>query len=153
MSNGYTNSQINKSPSSLPPLPRISFLFHTSKELLITYTKFLLKIIKNCLQSLKNPQKIFHIDPRDQILLKNSKCSESIQIKRERRPHRYKPNETRLGSNKRWEQEILCSVQNDKHAKKGMLTVQSVQSVRMLTWQSIQHVVGLSGRQLADVDE
>jgi hypothetical protein len=93
------------------------------------------------------------IDPGDQILLKNSKCSESLQIKRERRPHRYEPNATRLGSNGRREREISRSVQNDKQAKKGMLTVQSVQSVRMLTWQSVRHVAGLSGRQLADVDE
>jgi hypothetical protein len=76
-------------------------------------------------------------DPGDQILLKNSKCSESLQIERERRPHRYEPNATRLGSNGRREREISRSVQNDKQAKKGMLTVQSV---RLLTWQSVRHV-------------
>jgi hypothetical protein len=70
-------------------------------------------------------------DPGDQILLKNSKCSESLQIERERRPRRYKPNTTHLGSNGRREREISRSVQNDKQAKKGMLTVQSVQT---LTW-------------------
>jgi hypothetical protein len=70
------------------------------------------------------------LDPGDQILLKNSKCSESLQIERERRPHRYEPNATRLGSNGRREREISRSVQNDKQAKKRMLTVQSVQSVR-----------------------
>jgi hypothetical protein len=58
-------------------------------------------------------------------LLKNSKCSESLQIERERRPHRYEPNATRLGSNGRREREISRSVQNDKQAKKGVLTVQS----------------------------
>jgi hypothetical protein len=57
-------------------------------------------------------------DPGDQILLKNSKCSESLQIERERRPHRYEPNATRLGSNGRREREISRSVQNDKQAKK-----------------------------------
>jgi hypothetical protein len=62
-------------------------------------------------------------DPEDQILLKNSKCSESLQIKRERRPRRYEPNATCLGSKGRREQEISRSVQNDKQAKKGMLTV------------------------------
>jgi hypothetical protein len=78
-------------------------------------------------------------DPGDQILLKNSKCSKSLQIKRERRPRRYEPNTTCLGSNGRREREISCSVQNDKQAKKGMLTVQSV---RTLTWQAVRHVVG-----------
>jgi hypothetical protein len=57
-------------------------------------------------------------DPGDQILLKNSKCSKSLQIKRERRSRHYEPNATRLGSNGRREREILRSVQNDKHAKK-----------------------------------
>jgi hypothetical protein len=57
-------------------------------------------------------------DPGDQILLKNSKCSESLQIKRERRPRRYEPNATRLGSNGRRKREISRSVQNDKQAKK-----------------------------------
>jgi hypothetical protein len=38
-------------------------------------------------------------DPGDQILLKNSKCLKSLQIKRECRPHRYEPNATHLGSN------------------------------------------------------
>jgi hypothetical protein len=57
-------------------------------------------------------------DPGDQILLKNSKCSESLQIEQECRPHRYEPNATRLGSNRRREREISRSVQNDKQAKK-----------------------------------
>jgi hypothetical protein len=57
-------------------------------------------------------------DPGDQILLKNSKCSKSLQIKRERRPRCYKPNATRLGSNGRREREISRSVQIYKHAKK-----------------------------------
>jgi hypothetical protein len=57
-------------------------------------------------------------DPGDQILLKNSKCSESLQIERERRPHRHEPNTTHLGSNGCQEQDISCSVQNDKQAKK-----------------------------------
>jgi hypothetical protein len=51
-------------------------------------------------------------------LLKNSKCSKSLQIEREHRPHRYEPNATRLGSNGRREREISRSVQNDKQAKK-----------------------------------
>jgi hypothetical protein len=91
-----------------------------------------------------NPSKAKWIegDPGDQILLKNSKCSESLQIKRERRPHRYEPNATHLGSNGRREREISCSVQNDKQAKKRMLTVQSV---RLLTWQSVRHVAEMSG--------
>jgi hypothetical protein len=58
------------------------------------------------------------LDPGDQILLKNSKCSESLQIKRERRPRHYEPNTTHLGSNGRREREISRSVPNDKHAKK-----------------------------------
>jgi hypothetical protein len=78
-------------------------------------------------------------DPGDQILLKNSKCLESLQIERERRPRRYEPNATRLGSNGRREREISRSVQNDKQAKKGVLTVQSV---RTLTWQAVRHVAG-----------
>jgi hypothetical protein len=57
-------------------------------------------------------------DPGDQILLKNSKCSESLQIERERRPHHYEPNTTHLGSNGHREREISRSVQNDKQAKK-----------------------------------
>jgi hypothetical protein len=54
----------------------------------------------------------------DQILLKNSKCSKSLQIEQERRPCHYEPNATRLGSNRHWEKEISCSVQIYKHAKK-----------------------------------
>ena len=50
-------------------------------------------------------------DPGDQILLKTSKCSESLQIERECRPRRYKPNATHLGSNGRRERGILRSVQ------------------------------------------
>jgi hypothetical protein len=84
-------------------------------------------------------------DPGDQILLKNSKCSELLQIERERRPHCYEPNTTHLGSNGHQEREILRSVQNEKKAKKRMLTVQSIQFVRLLTWQSLRHVVELSG--------
>jgi hypothetical protein len=61
---------------------------------------------------------VIKIWTRDQILLKNSKCSESLQIKQECRPHRYKPNATRLGSNRRREREISRSVQIYKHAKK-----------------------------------
>jgi hypothetical protein len=45
--------------------------------------------------------------------------------------------------------EISRSVQIDKQAKKNVLTVQSVQSVRMLTWQdrttrgrAVRHVAG-----------
>jgi hypothetical protein len=57
-------------------------------------------------------------DPGDQILLKNSKCSELLQIERERRPRRHEPNATRLGSNRRRMREILQFVQNNKHAKK-----------------------------------
>jgi hypothetical protein len=53
-------------------------------------------------------------DLGDQILLKNSKCSESLQIKRERRPHRHEPNATRLGSNGHHMREISHFVQNDK---------------------------------------
>jgi hypothetical protein len=71
-------------------------------------------------------------------LLKNSKCSESLQIEQERRPRRYKPNTTRLGSNGRREREISRSVQIYKQVKKkGLLTVQSVQT---LTWQVVRHV-------------
>jgi hypothetical protein len=91
-----------------------------------------------------------HADPGGQILLKNSKCLELLQTERERRPRCYEPNATCLGSNRHREREISHSVQNDKQTKKGMLTVQSV---RLLTWQSIQHVAGLSGRPLEDVDE
>jgi hypothetical protein len=57
-------------------------------------------------------------DPGDQILLKNSKCLESLQIERERRPRHHKPNATRLGSNRRRMREISRSIQNDKQGKK-----------------------------------
>jgi hypothetical protein len=57
-------------------------------------------------------------DPGDQILLKNSKCSESLQIERECRPRHYEPNTTHLGSKWMWEREISRYVQNDKQAKK-----------------------------------
>jgi hypothetical protein len=57
-------------------------------------------------------------DPRDQILLKNSKYSESLQIEQESRPCHYEPNATHLGSNGLREREISHSVQNDKHTKK-----------------------------------
>jgi hypothetical protein len=70
-------------------------------------------------------------DPGDQILLKNSKCLESFQIKWEHRPRRHEPNATHLGSNRRRMREISRSVQNDKQVKKNVLTVQSVW---MLTW-------------------
>jgi hypothetical protein len=40
-------------------------------------------------------------DPGDQILLKNSKCLEWLQIEQERRPHHHEPNATHLGSNGR----------------------------------------------------
>jgi hypothetical protein len=88
-------------------------------------------------------------DPGDQILLKNSKCSKSLQIERERRPRRYEPNATRLGSNGRREREISRSVQNDKQAKKRDVDC-TVQSVRTLTWQAVRHVAGRTtrGRQL-----
>jgi hypothetical protein len=76
-------------------------------------------------------------DLGDQVLLKNSKCLESLQIEQERRPRRYEPNTTHLGSNRHREREISRSVPNDKQAKKGMLTVQSVWT---LTWQAVQHV-------------
>jgi ABC-type ATPase with predicted acetyltransferase domain len=82
------------------------------------------------------------VDLGDQILLKNSKCLKSLQIERECRPHYYKPNATRLGSNERQEREIARFVQNDKQAKKGVLTKQSVQFVRMLTWQVVRHMEG-----------
>jgi hypothetical protein len=89
-------------------------------------------------------------DPGDQILLKNSKCSESLQIERESRPRRYEPNAARLGSNRHREREISCSIQNDKQGKKGMLTVQSVQSVRMrMHGRTVRQVAELSGGQLA----
>jgi hypothetical protein len=62
-------------------------------------------------------------------LLKNSKCSESLQTGRERRPRRCEPNATRFVSNGRREREILQSVHKVKQAKKKMmLTVQSVQA-------------------------
>jgi hypothetical protein len=51
---------------------------------------------------------------RDQILLKNSKCSESLQNGRERRPRRCEPNATHFVSNGRREREISQSVQNVK---------------------------------------
>ena len=50
----------------------------------------------------------------DQILLKNSKCLELLQIKREHRPRHYEPNATCLGSNRHREREISRSVQNGK---------------------------------------
>jgi hypothetical protein len=62
-------------------------------------------------------------------LLKNSKCSESLQTRREHRPRRCKPNATHFVSNGRREQEILQFVHQVKQAKKMMLTVQFVQSV------------------------
>jgi hypothetical protein len=54
----------------------------------------------------------------DQFFLKNSKCLESLQIKRERRPRCHEPNATHLGSNGCQEREISRSFQNDKQRKK-----------------------------------
>jgi hypothetical protein len=51
-------------------------------------------------------------------LLKNSKCSESLQIERERRPRRCEPNATRFVSNGRREREISRSVRIVKQKKK-----------------------------------
>jgi hypothetical protein len=62
-------------------------------------------------------------------LLKNSKCSESLQIKRERRPRRCEPNATHLGSNGRREREISRLFKMANRQKKGVLTVQSVHDV------------------------
>jgi hypothetical protein len=79
-----------------------------------------------------NPSLIFPLlhDLRDQILLKNSKCLESLQIEQERRPHRHDPNATCLGSNEHREREISCSVQNDKQEKKRDADC-TVRTVRM----------------------
>jgi hypothetical protein len=95
-------------------------------------------------------------DPGDQILLKNSKCSESLQIERERRPRRYEPNATHLGSNGRREREISRSVQNDKQAKKrdADCTVRTVRTDADVagrtthgrpydTWQAAIWIVGM----------
>jgi hypothetical protein len=71
---------------------------------------------------------------RGQILAQKSKFSELPQNKRERSPRHHEPNATRLGSNRRREREISRSVRIVKQVKKGTLTVQSVQSVRRLTW-------------------
>jgi hypothetical protein len=57
-------------------------------------------------------------DPGDQILLKNSKCSEFIQIEQEHMPRRHEPNTTRLGSNRHRMREISRSVKNAKQVKK-----------------------------------
>jgi hypothetical protein len=80
-------------------------------------------------------------DPGDQILLKNSKCSELLQIKQERRPRHHEPNATRLGSNGRRMREISRSVQNVKQAKKRDADC-TVRTVQMLTW----HVRTTRGR-------
>jgi hypothetical protein len=69
-------------------------------------------------------------DLGDQILLKNSKCSESLQIEWECRPRHHKPNATHLGSNERRMRDISRSIQNDKHAKKKCVdcTVRTVRT-------------------------
>jgi hypothetical protein len=61
-------------------------------------------------------------------LLKNSKCSELLQTRRERRPRCCEPNATRFVSNGHREREILQSVHKVKQAKKN--DVDSVQSVQ-----------------------
>jgi hypothetical protein len=81
---------------------------------------------------------LYDPDPGDQILLKIQSARNHFKSK-ERRPHHHEPNATRLGSNGRRMREISRSVQNDKQAKKNVLTVQSV---RMLTWQAVRHVAG-----------
>ena len=69
-------------------------------------------------KKLKTTLKTLLSDRGDQILLKNSKCLKSLQMKREIRPHCYKTNATHLGSNRHQEREISRSVQNDKQARK-----------------------------------
>jgi hypothetical protein len=67
-------------------------------------------------------------------LLKNSKCSESLQTGRERRPRRCEPSATHFVSNGRQEREILQSVWKVKQAKKGDADC-IVYSPYRLTWQ------------------
>jgi hypothetical protein len=62
-------------------------------------------------------------DPGDQILLKIQSARNRFKSERERRPRRHEPNVARLGSNGHRMREILCSVQNNKQAKKNVLTV------------------------------
>jgi hypothetical protein len=80
-------------------------------------------------------------------LLKNSKCLESLQIERERRPRRYEPNATRLGSNERREREISRSVQIYKQAKKRVAdcTVCTDADVAGRTTRGIQTFEQLAG--------
>ena len=86
-------------------------------------------------------------------MLKNSKCSESLQIGRERRPRRCEPNAAHLGSNGHQEREISRSVQNDKHAKKRdvdyTIRIDTDVAGRMThgrsynTWQAVIGIVGM----------
>jgi hypothetical protein len=77
---------------------------------------------------------VIKIWTRGQILAQKSTFSELPQNERERSPRHHEPNATRFVSNGRREREISRSVRIVKQEKKWMLTVQSVQSVRMLTW-------------------
>jgi hypothetical protein len=113
--------------------------------------KFESRVDKGILVGYSSTRKTYNVfDPGDQILLK-------IQSAR----NRFKSNESvglivtnptqlvwvqmDVGSER---YRVLFKMTNRQ--KKGMLTVQSV---RLLTWQSVRHVAELSGRQLADVDE
>jgi hypothetical protein len=78
---------------------------------------------------------VIRIWTRGQNLAQKSKFLELPQNERVCSPHRHEPNTTRLGSNGHRMSEISRSVRIVKQAKKIVLTVQSVQSVQMLTWQ------------------
>jgi hypothetical protein len=77
---------------------------------------------------------VIKIWTRGQILAQKSMISELPQNKHEHIPRRHEPNATRFVSNGRREREISRFVRQVKQVKILMLTGQSVQSIRMLTW-------------------
>jgi hypothetical protein len=76
-----------------------------------------------------------NVDPGDQILLKIQSAQNLFKSNGCVGLVVMNPTQLVLGSNGRRMREISRSVQIVKQAKKNVLTVQSVQSVRMLTWQ------------------
>jgi hypothetical protein len=67
-------------------------------------------------------------DPGDQILVKNSKCSESHQIEQVHRPHHYEPNTTHLGSNGHGSERyrVLFKMTNRQKKRDADCTVRTV---------------------------
>jgi hypothetical protein len=79
-------------------------------------------------------ENLIKIWTRGQILAQKSTFSELPQNEREHSPYRHEPNATHFVSNGRREREISRFVRQVKQVKILMLTGQSVQSIRMMTW-------------------